>query len=164
MKIRLAKQSDIEVLKNLYKNVINKMYQQKIFIWDKVYPSETLVDDIQNKQLYVISKENKILGCFAMSKNLDSLLDFDWDKNSDCLYLSKIAVDINYQNQGVATKIINFAKSKAKNAIRLTVDISNVPAINFYKKIGFNKVNGFHIETYIERNLYIKEIAFELKV
>lgn len=89
MKIRLAKQSDIEVLKNLYKNVINKMYQQKIFIWDKVYPSETLVDDIQNKQLYVISKENKILGCFAMSKNLDSLLDFDWDKNSDCLYLSK---------------------------------------------------------------------------
>jgi len=68
----------------------------------------------------------------------------------------KIGVKKEYQRKGIATqlmqKLIEFAKEKNISKIFLEVKASNLPAYNFYKKLGFK-------ETYKRKNYYGDEEA-----
>jgi N-acetylglutamate synthase-like GNAT family acetyltransferase len=70
-----------------------------------------------------------------------SLTDFCY-----CCYLSDLAVRKEYQNSGIGKKLINLTKERIGDQTMLLL-LSAPTAMEYYPKIGFNKVqNGFMIQ------------------
>ena len=79
--------------------------------------------------------ENKLVGVAR------SLTDFCY-----CCYLSDLAVRKEYQQQGIGKKLIALTKEKIGDQTMLLL-LSAKPAMEYYPKVGFEKVeNGFIIK------------------
>ena len=60
----------------------------------------------------------------------------------DSLEIINLVVDVAYQRQGIGTKLINeISNVKKIKEIFLDVRVTNQKAINFYNKLGFEKIN-----------------------
>ena len=63
-----------------------------------------------------------------------------------CCYLSDLAVRKEYQHQGIGKEMIRITKEKIGDDCMLLL-LSAVPAMEYYPKIGFEKViNGYIIK------------------
>jgi len=80
-----------------------------------------------NANLIVTAREGgKLIGVAR------SITDFAY-----CTYLSDLAVDVDYQNQGVGNRLI---KETKKAAPKTKIILLSAPvAVNFYPKIGMKK-------------------------
>ena len=112
---------DIDILDSLFKDV---------FIKNKV------LYDIENNPFtnyYVYKIDNKIVACI----------------NYQIMYERSELIDINvldnYQNRGIASKLLEFMFLNLKNnnveTITLEVRDNNLNAIHLYEKYGFKKVS-----------------------
>ena len=64
---------------------------------------------------------------------------------SYCCYLSDLAVDKAYQKQGVGEELVRIVQKEIGEEVALIL-LSSPTAMNYYPKIGFNKIeNGFII-------------------
>lgn len=54
----------------------------------------------------------------------------------DDKFIGALFVDVNYQGQGIGTKLIEFAKQNYKE-LSLAVYKNNEKSVDFYKKVGF---------------------------
>ena len=90
-------------------------------------------------------KENKVEfflygkeGVFGIKK------DFPGYNHLELFWLT---VTLNSQNKGIGTKLVNYAESYARNlnfrAIYLYTHPIHKKAINFYKNLGYKKINEF---------------------
>lgn len=65
-------------------------------------------------------------------------------------YLSRLVVDKNYKNKGIATRLINEFTNEVKKEnvkfIKLNAFESNTPAVSLYKKEGFNEYSVFYMK------------------
>lgn len=113
--------TDIDILDSLFKDV---------FIKNKV------LYDIKNNPFtnyYVYKIDNKIVACI----------------NYQIMYERSELIDINvldnYQNQGIASKLLEFMflnlKDNNVETITLEVRDNNLNAIHLYEKYGFKKVS-----------------------
>ena len=148
LQIRLATMDDLKDINLLFKKVIDDLKNiKKINMWNTVYPFCEFENDINNKNMYIIEKENKIIGSF-------SLTDFDdpeyhiinWKTNNKFFYLNRLVIDPSMQGKGYAKEamkyINNYAISNNYNVIRLTVHKNNIYAINLYKKYDFKQIEN----------------------
>jgi GNAT superfamily N-acetyltransferase len=91
-----------------------------------------------------------------MIENADILISA-WDGNklvgvaraitdfSYCCYLSDLAVDKNYQKNGIGKKLIALLKDKLGEEVALLL-LASQEAMEYYPRIGFNEIdNGFKI-------------------
>ena len=78
--------------------------------------------------------EDKLVGlCRALT-------DFSY-----CCYLSDLAIDIDYQRQGIGRTMIDLVKKEISDEVALIL-LSAPSAMSFYPKVGFGKIeNGFII-------------------
>lgn len=85
------------------------------------------------KTLYVAVLENGVAGSYRLIQKAH--------RESDTLYLGGFVVKSAYKGKGLGTKILLHIKEEAvikgMKRIELTVDLYNTPAINLYKKVGF---------------------------
>lgn len=103
----------------------------------KVNPwSEQLFEEelnLHHKYYYIAKFEGRNIAYIGFETNL-------YDMN-----LQKIAVLEDYRNCGVATKLFNFSLQKKdildKDKYFLEVNVNNAPAINLYKKLGFEIIS-----------------------
>ena len=58
-------------------------------------------------------------------------------------------------------KVVDFARTKNKNSVKLLVANNNIPAISLYKKFGFKKVNGQFVEIIEEPDMILTEYGYE---
>lgn len=169
MKTRLAVATDLPKLKIMFDKIVSVMESNNVFIWNEYYPFEEFENDIQNKNLYVVTDGDKIISAFGLFDNVSGSNCFEWnDKNAKALYLGRFGVNPDYQSQGYGSKTINeaikIAKTMNAKYLRLQVVDTNIPAINFYKKVGFNCVNGKFEEHIEETNTTLIEYGFEIKI
>ena len=165
MKLVLATIKDLNKIKEMYTKIIKNMYKNNIKIWNDFYPNEVFKSDIENKYLYILKKDNKIVGCFSLYEHKDIEKDIMWkDKKAKAFLLNRVGVNINYLNQGIGQEIINrackIAKEKEAKYLRLLVSDINTPAINLYIKCNLSKVKGVH-EEIINDKVSIYEYGFE---
>ena len=165
MNCRMANVNDLPKIKAMFAVIIEKMKQEKIVIWDNVYPSEVFIDDINKDSFYIIEENQEIIAGFAMNKECDGEPSGKWEKPEEKgLYLERIGVNVNYTNCGVGSKLMecagDIATKQGINYLRLFVVDFNIPAINFYKKNGFVQVEGSYQEI-IEGGTILEEILFE---
>nr|WP_263327409.1 GNAT family N-acetyltransferase [Neobacillus sp. Marseille-Q6967] len=70
-----------------------------------------------------------------------SVTDFSY-----CCYLSDLAVDREYQKQGIGKELVRLTKEKIGDEVTLLL-LSAPSAMEYYPKIGFEKIeNGFRIQ------------------
>ncbi len=159
MNIRLARLKDIMTINQLYKKVIEDMQLKKINIWNDIYPFCEFENDINNNRMYVVEKEDKIIGSFVLDDFEDE--DFKYIKwklnNKSSICLNRLAILPSEQGKGYAKLCMNFIEEFAKDngyeVIKLTVYEKNVAAICLYLKLGYKKVeDGSYM---IDDNIYI---------
>ncbi len=146
--IEKATLSDLDELEMLY-NELNDYLASHINYpgWIKnIYPIGTTArKGIEDDQLFVFRKNNLIAGSIILSHEPEEAYDqVKWSIYSDYqdIYVIRtLVVHPNFLRQGIALELMNFSQNQAiKNhihAIRLDVSIKNTPAIELYKKLGY---------------------------
>ena len=166
MKLRLANKQDLPQLKTMYKDIVENMNNNKITIWDDVYPSIFFESDILNKQLYVLEDDSVIVSAFCLcDDNIDSI---QWkEPAAKALYIQRLGVNVLYMQKGIGSKTLDEAKEIARklnyNYLRLLVVDFNYPAINLYLKNGFVKKEGVHSEI-IDEEIILYEHGYEIEL
>ena len=121
--IRPAKIEDKKEINELGKKLNNN--------YDKLFQLEDILKDIYSR-MYVYEKDKKIVG-FIHATVLDDFVD-----------IVNLIVLESERNQKIATNLFDYLLSdipKSIKSITLEVNVNNVPAINFYKKFGFEIIH-----------------------
>ncbi len=168
MELRLAIMDDLSQLKNMYKEIIKNMNSNNINIWDEIYPCEFFQLDIENNQLYILLDNDEIISAFTLSYSNIGDDSVNWkDNTARALYIEKLGVNVKYLRKGIGSivlnKVMELSKEMNVEYLRLFVVDENYPAINLYKKAGFEKVDGIYDEV-IDNNLVLHEFGFEKKI
>src|SRR5215471_18626342 len=119
MIIRYADTTDFQWLKN----------------HDKYIPEKILESKIQNKEIYIVEENGKIIGWLRYNLFWDSVP-----------FLNMIYFLKEYRNKGIGKKLVKYweeeMKDKGYNNV-LTSTQSNEEAQHFYRKIGYTEIGGF---------------------
>ena len=147
MKIRLANDKDIIRVVEITNACANHMINQNIFQWDENYPSkEAFNEDVQNNSLYVIEKNNDILGCLCISAKIDDVYkNVKWlTLNERNIYLHRLAIHPDHQGKGLALKLMSYAEEftiqRGYKSIRLDTFSGNPKNNKFYNLQGYTKL------------------------
>lgn len=107
------------------------------------YSLNQLLQELQNKNsfFYFFKYNNQIVAYLKLNK-YPSQSDFNFE---DALEIERIYVLSEYKGKGFGKELIHFSFNKAKEfnlkKIWLGVWENNKPALNFYEKLGFYKIN-----------------------
>lgn len=146
MNIRIAKLNDLDEINSIYINVIKKLNENKIYMWDNEYPFCEFQNDINNLEMYIIEENNKIIGAFSICKyDYPEYNVIDWEyKDKSHIYINRLAVSSSEQGKGYAKLGIKYIEKYAYEngfeSIRITVNEKNNPAISLYENLGYKKV------------------------
>lgn len=146
--IRLANMIDLPKINQLYKEVVYDINNVKRInmLWNDEYPFCILKNDINNKEMYVIEIDDKIIGTFSLSTfDNPEYHVINWTSdNKKWFYLNRLVVLPSEQRKGYAKHAMNYIEKYAKESdfeiIRLTVHKDNIYAIKLYEKFGFSKI------------------------
>lgn len=123
------------------------MISQNIFQWNEKYPDmETFRNDLNNKNLFVIEFENKIVGCVCVSDKMDEVYKkVKWlTLNNKNMYIHRLAIDPIFQRKGFALQLMSYAEKLAIDkgfiSIRLDTFSKNLKNNKFYKLQGYKKI------------------------
>ena len=162
--IRLAKLSDLDTIKEVYKKVVYDINNVKKInmLWNEEYPSCVLDIDIKNKEMYIVEVDNLSIGCFTITTHEDSgYKSVKWtSKDKKSFYLNRLVILPSMQGKGYAKYaieyIINYARKNKFQVIRLTVHKDNKYAIGLYEKYGFKRIRNTYW-TYEDQIYYCYE-------
>lgn len=140
MNLRKAKQTDIDIVAEIYKSVVGLNHSQ----WTENYPTlENVVQDFRRENLYVFENNNIIIG--ACSVESESVFEnaYFWKVNdgTQC-EISRIVIAPEYQGNGYAHimvgKLIDILSETGFHSVHLFVVKSNIPAVETYKNLNFD--------------------------
>lgn len=139
---RLATYVDLPEIINILKERQEWFKQKGIKQWRnylKNHPLDEWINCIRNKSLYVVTEENKIVGCVEI-KYLDPSF---WD-NSKALYIHKFFTKITKHNIGsyILKNLKKIARQNNLNKIRLDCLSNNKKLNNIYDGYGFKIVGS----------------------
>lgn len=168
MDFRLAVMQDLSQLKDMYKQIIKNMNEHDIQIWDDIYPCEFFEEDIKNNRLYVLFNNGEMISAFVVCDNDPGEKAVQWHNNhAKALYINRLGVNIKYSQKGTGSLMLAKAKEVAKGSgaeyLRLFVADINEPAIKFYIRNGFEKVDGAYDEVF-DDGFMLHEYGYEIKV
>jgi len=145
--IRKAKAKDLERIVAITRACAKHMISQNIFQWNEYYPNkEIFEEDVKNETLYVIEADSKVVGCICISDVIDDVYKkVKWlTSTNKNVYLHRLAVHPDFQGQGLALKLMNFAEQltfkKGYKSIRLDTFSGNAKNNKFYKLQGYKKL------------------------
>ena len=168
MDLQLATQDDLLQIKEVYKDIVNKMTNDGIVMWNEEYPESALIDDVNDGELYLLKEGSELLGAFALNTIALGEKHVKWQDNAaKTIYLKRMAVNAIMQGKGVARLLIQYAKDEARSKgyeyLRLFVVDYNEPAINLYRSENFIQADGVY-EDNLTENLRFIELALEIKL
>lgn len=147
--IRFAKIQEIRQIVAITQTCALDLVQQNIYQWNEHYPSKQIfINDVKRNELYVLEKENQIIGCIVLTLKMDKeYKSVPWlTPNKNNLYVHRLAIHPDFQHQGNAQELMNFAENFAKrnncNSVRLDTFSKNLRNQKFYTKRGYIKVGA----------------------
>lgn len=145
MTLRPAVIDDVPYIMEIIKKVIPRMHAAGNYQWDEYYPTDaTFKKDIKNDTLYVYEADGIIKGCIVADENhAFAYDDIPWAlARMDCLSLHRLAVDPQFQGQGIAQKIlegiIDIGLEKSYLGIHTDTSQENKPMQQLFGKLGFD--------------------------
>lgn len=112
---------------------------------------------LSNSTIFGVYHKNKIIGLATFTQEIGA-------KFSHKAYLSSVFIEPEFQQKGIASKLLNtiikYSKSHVEQ-ILLTVADDNKSAIHLYKKFGFQEY-GLEQKALKDNDKYIDEILMKL--
>jgi len=153
---------------NSIMNIINQAQdyfkEHGINQWQDNYPNfEIVMNDINNKNGYVLLEDNNVVGTVVVSfdgeKNYEFICDGKWISNDKYAVIHRMAVDINYKGRGLSTIIIKnierLCLDKGIHSIRVDTHKENISMQKMLSKNEFEYCGIIYLDDQSER------IAFE---
>lgn len=166
--IRPANLSEIEEIMSMTRACAVKMAEEGIFQWNEQYPNiKAFQKDLAREELYVQLDNGTITGCITISSQKDeeynSVL---WlTKDSDQLYIHRLAVHPKFQHQGRAMELMDFAEALAKRrktvSIRLDTFSVNKRNQRFYEARGYQRLGEIYFPKQSDLPFYCYELIIE---
>ena len=136
----------IRILKSEKERSLGFKLRTEVFINEQNVPKELELDEKDNSE-YTIHigyfKDDKLIG-------VARLIDMD----KDIIHIGRVAIDKNHRGEGIGYKLILGCEDIAKNVLNkdFTIELgAQLYAENFYKKLGYNRVNNnIYIDAGIE--------------
>lgn len=144
--IRKATLNDVNKIMEIIKSTVEEMKTYNNTQWDENYPQAIdFTEDIESGELYVESEEGEVKGFICVNnvepKEYEKL---SWASNDKAMVIHRMAVNPNFRQQGVGSKLIKFAEELAldNDVIYLKTDTYsiNTKMNSLFKKCGFNLV------------------------
>lgn len=163
MEFRKTLESDIGDIMNIIKQAQDYFKDHGIDQWQNNYPNfETIKNDINNKNSYVLLNDNKIAATAVISfdgeKTYDTI-EGRWLSNNKYAVVHRIAVDNNFKGQGLSSTILEHAEKmcleRSVHSIKIDTHKENIPMQKLLKKNNFKYCGIIYLEDKSER------IAFE---
>ena len=132
---------------SVYSAAVKHMEQQGIHQWDEIYPDlQIITEDISKNQMYIGTIGEKIAVCFVLSEEYDEeYKNGKWQHpDSRFCVIHRLCVNPEFQNQGIATKTMEYIEKVCKEAgydsIRLDCFTENPYSRRLYDKAGYSVV------------------------
>jgi GNAT superfamily N-acetyltransferase len=164
MEFRKTVKTDINDVMNIIRQAQTYFKELGINQWQDNYPNvETINNDIDNENSYVLLKEGIIVATAAVSFDGERTYDFiyegKWISNNEYAVIHRIAVDNNYKGLGLSSKIIKNVEqlclSKGVYSIKVDTHEENLSMQKLLKKNKFQYCGVIYLEDGSKR------IAFE---
>ena len=164
MQFKKALETDIKNIMHIIEQAQSYFKEQGINQWQDNYPNfETIKNDVNNGESYVLLKENNIVATAAVSfdgeKTYDTIYDGEWLSSSEFAVIHRVAVDNGYKGLGLASEIIKNVEKLCLNngiySIKIDTHEENMSMQNLLKKNGFKYCGIIYLENKSKR------IAFE---
>ena len=174
--IALAELSQIEQILEVTKACGEKMNAEGISQWNETYPNvEVFQNDIERGELYVFILEavpdgrQEMVACIVISTEMDEKYkSVNWlSQTSDHYYIHRLAVHPDYQGNGIARKLIDFAEDLAvqnnKVSIRLDTFSKNLRNQKFYEVRDYKRLGSIYFPDQSEFPFYCYELLLPSK-
>jgi len=165
--IRHAKISEINHILKLAKACAAAMEAKGIYQWNAHYPSKAaFVNDIERNELYVLLLNNAIIGTVVISTFMDKeYKPIAWSTpNGNNIYIHRLAVAPQYQGQGYAQQLMDYAEAYARNhgfaAVRLDTFSQNKRNQQFYERRGYQRLGTIAYPKQSKHPFYCYEFVF----
>ena len=165
--IRLAQKSDLDRVLQITGLCAREMESRKVFQWNQHYPDrQSFVNDIKNSELYVYCIKDMIIGCVSICSLMDEVYSkVSWKTNGkNSVYVHRLAVDPKHQQQGIGSKLMDFAENESKlngiESIRLDTFSQNKVNQNFYEQRGYVKLEDIYFPLQSEHPFHCYELLF----
>lgn len=165
--ITKAKLSEIDKIITITRACAAKMISEGIFQWNEHYPNkEAFINDYNRGELYLLHGAKKIIGCITVStlkdKEYQTVTWLTPDNNN--YYIHRLAVDPQYQGQGYAKKLMDFAEKTAMQnnatSVRLDTFSQNQRNQKFYEARGYTKLENIYFPKQSKHPFYCYELPF----
>ena len=144
--ITKANSKDIKQIMAIINETVKEMKSYNNTQWDDNYPQDKdFAKDIELGNLYVDKKDNTITGFICV--NYIEPVEYNglsWSKDEKCMVIHRMAVNSQFRNKGIGTKLMNFAEELAiKNGVNyLKTDTYsiNVKMNSLFRKLNYQLV------------------------
>lgn len=162
--IRKATSSDINAILIVTKACAKTMVDKGIYQWNEHYPNAAAFEkDIQRHELYVLTHKEAIIGSIVISTMMDAEYEpISWlTPNKNNLYIHRLSVHPNYQGQGYAQQLMDFAETFGKDhgfaSIRLDTFSQNHRNQKFYELRNYKRLGSIYFPKQSEHPFYCYE-------
>ena len=166
--IRQGEIRHIESIEQLFAACVKDMLARQVLQWDTSYPTrKNFEEDIANGSLYCVEKQGVVQGVITLNEVQDpQYKNLDWQYiGTKILVVHRLAVHPNFQGQGIALKLMQFAEQYAtKNryiAIRLDAFEGNPRSQFFYRKLGYEAIGKVQFDQPLPCTAFEKNIIRE---
>lgn len=146
MEFRKALEEDINSIMKIINQAQDYFREQGINQWQNNYPNfETIKNDINNSNSYVLLKDNTVVGTAAVifdgDNNYDVIYEGRWLSDDKYAAIHRIAVDSNFKGLGLASIILKHVEKMCfdmgVHSIKVDTHEENVSMQKFLNKNGF---------------------------
>ncbi len=138
--------SQLDNIFKIFKECRIVMENNDIFQWTEHYPTlEIIASDIQMGYLYCLTENEKTVGVINISDIQElEYKNIHWRNNDGkILVIHRLAVDPQFQKQGYAKKLMDFAEDYAikdnYSSVRLDAYSGNERVLRFYENRDYEK-------------------------
>lgn len=150
---RLAKNNEIDTIFSLYKKRIQWMDKSGIQQWNmtnylEVYPISYYADRQRLGELYVLSKEDVVIGAVVLLQS-----DECWPQMADspAYYVHNLVTELSVKGAGkiILSEVEKMAISKGIQFLRLDCAVDNKFLNEYYESMGYKMVGWCKEGAYI---------------
>ena len=143
MRIRRAKNEDLNEVMQLLGRVVPLMRESGNLQWGDDYPNvDVLESDVENGFLWVALIDERIAGVAAITTDqYPEYADVGWDVTEPAIVVHRLAVDPDFRGRGVAAALMNqaevVAKEKGIQVMRVDTNTQNQATQKLFPKLGY---------------------------
>ena len=152
LSIKRAIIENIDSIMDIVAKCTQHMISNGIFQWNDTYPSrDTFLKDIEDENLYILLKKDKIIGCVSFCNKMEEFYKkVEWLSDSiNNVYVHRLAITPSEQGNGYSKILMNYIEKECKirnvNSIRLDTLSVNEKNNKLYESLGYNKLGQIYV-------------------